>query len=139
MKKFLLPMLLALAILFPTMQVSAAYVFVPNFRKMTSNTMQIRIKYDGMEQKNNNGVAYTSWHYTCLDGKTADYVAKYIKRIGNRPDFQLLGQSGANWFFAYKGGQARYLKAFDGGFHVHVGASGNDVVVNMVAGMYPES
>lgn len=38
MKKFLLPLLVTLAILIPTIAVEAAYVYVPNFRAMASKS-----------------------------------------------------------------------------------------------------
>lgn len=138
MKKFLLPMLLALAILIPSAQAQAAYVHVPNFRNMTSNRIEERIRYTGMDKKNYNGVHYTSWHYVCVDGKTSQYVSKYINKLNSKHDIQQVGHKGGNCFFAYTGKQAKYVKTFDGGFHIHVGVSGNNVVVNLIGGLYPE-
>ena len=76
---------------------------------MASNKFELRIHFDGTEQKSLNGVKYTSWHYTVHDGKTHEYVNKYIRKIKSKHDF-----------------------------HLHVGMSGDRVVVNIVAGMYPE-
>ena len=138
MKKFLLPLLLAITLLIPTVTVEAAYVLVPNFYNMTSNRIQERIRYTGSEQRNHNGVNYTSWHYTCVDGKTSQYVNKYINKLNSKHNIQQVGHNGGNWYFVYNGNQAHMLKTFSGGFHIHVGVSGRDVVVNLVAGMYPE-
>ena len=138
MKKFLMTTLFAFAILIPTFTVEAAYVLVPNFRNMTSNRIEERIRYTGMEQKNYNGVHYTSWHYVCVDGKTDKYVSKYINKLNSKHNIQQVGHSGGDWYFRYSGNQARYLKMFDGSFHIHVGVSGRNVVVNLVGGMYPE-
>lgn len=138
MKKFLLSLLLSIIILMPAIAVEAAYVYVPNFHNMTSNRIEERIRYTGMEQRNQNGVNYTSWHYVCVDGKTSNYVDKYIKKLNAKHNIKQVGHSGGNWYFLYTGNQASYLKTFSGGFHIHVGVSGRNVVVNLVAGMYPE-
>ena len=138
MKKFLLPMLLALAILIPSAQVQAAYVLVPNFYNMASNRIEEHIRFNGADQEKHNGVSYTSWHYTCVDGNTYEYVNRYIRKIDSKHDFRQVGHKGNNWYFAYTGSQAKFVTAFNGGFHVHVGVSGDDVDVNLVAGLYPE-
>ena len=138
MKKFLATLILALAIVVPALTVEAAHIYVPNFYNMAVNKYQKRISFDGMEQLSNNGVRFTRWHYTVVDGKLSTYVSKYLNRIGTKHAFQQVGQNGNNWYFAYSGGQARYINAFAGGFHIHVGVSGNNVIVDMVAGMYPE-
>ena len=138
MKKFLLPMLLAFAIIIPAIQVQAAYVYVPNFYNMAPNRTKERIRMTGHEQRTHNGVNYTQWSYTCLDGNGGIYIRNYLNKIQRKAHFQLVGQNGGNYYFAYTGNQAHMLKKFSGGFHVHVGVSGNNVVVNMVAGMYPE-
>ena len=138
MKKFLATLLFALLVSIPATFVEAAYIYVPNFYNMANNRIELRIHFDGTEQKSLNGVKYTSWHYTVHDGKTHEYVNKYIKKINSKHDFHLVEQDGNSWYFAYTGGQAKYVKAFGGNFHVHVGMSGDRVVVNMVAGMHPE-
>lgn len=139
MKNFLIPLVLAFALVLPTAAVEAAYVLVPNFYNMTSNRIQERIRYTGMDQKNHNGVHYTSWHYVCVDGKTNQYVSKYIKKLNSKHNIRQVGHNGGNWYFVYNGNQAHMLKTFDGGFHIHVGVSGRNVVVDLVGGMYPET
>lgn len=138
MRKVLLATLLSFVILIPTFTVEAAYVLVPNFRNMTSNRIEERIRYTGMEQKNHNDVHYTSWHYVCVDGKTGQYVNKYINKLNAKHNIQQVGHNGGDWYFRYSGNQAHMLKMFNGGFHIHVGVSGRNVVVNLVGGMYPE-
>ena len=138
MKNFLATLLFAFLVFIPATFVEAAYIYVPNFYNMASNRIELRIHFDGTEQKSLNGVKYTSWHYTVHDGKTHEYVNKYIRKINSKHDFHLVEQDGNSWYFAYTGGQAKYVKAFGGNFHVHVGMSGDRVVVNMVAGMHPE-
>ena len=138
MKKFLATLLFALLVFIPATFVEAAYIYVPNFYNMASNRIELRIHFDGTEQKSLDGVKYTSWQYTVHDGKTYEYVSKYIKKINSKHDFHLVRQNGNNWFFAYTGSQAKYVQAFGGKFHVHVQMSGDNVVVNMVAGMHPE-
>lgn len=138
MKKFLLPLLVTLAILIPTIAVEAAYVHVPNFREMTSNRIQERIRFTGMEQRSAGGVNYTRWNYICVDGKTSQYVNKYLKKLNSKHNISSVGSNGNNWYFVYSGSQAKYLNTFSGGFHIHVGVSGSNVVVDLVAGMYPK-
>lgn len=138
MKKFFATLLLALAIALPALTVEAAHVYVPNFYNMAVNKYQQRIRYDGMDQLSQNGVGYNHWCYTCMDGKTSTYVNKYLKRLGSKYNIDLIGSDGNNWYFVYSGRQAKYLKTFNGGFHIHVGVSGNNVVVDLVDGMYPE-
>ena len=138
MKNFLVICMLAVAILIPTAIVEAAYVHVPNFRAMTSNKIQERIRFTGMDQKSSNGVNYTRWNYICVDGKTSQYVNKYLKKLNSKHNISSVGSNGNNWYFVYSGSQAKYLNTFSGGFHIHVGVSGNNVVVDLVAGMYPE-
>ena len=138
MKKFLVPLMLAFAILIPAAQTQAAYVLVPNFRNMASNRIEEHIRFINMDHMKHNGVAYTSWHYVCVDGNTAQHVGNYIRKLDSKHDIQQVGHNGGNWYFAYTGGQAKFVTAFDGGFHIHVQASGNNVDVNLVAGLYPE-
>lgn len=136
MKKFL-PILLAALLLIPAMAAEAAYVTIPNFGNITRNNIEERTRFLGMEQNEYNGVKYTRWTYQVVDGKANQYFSKYIKRLNNKHSLQLVGQDGSNWYFRYTGGQAKYLKMLDGSFHIHVGISGNYIVVDMVAGMYP--
>ena len=138
MKKFFVPLLLAMALLLPTAITEAAYVLVPNFRDITSNRIEERIRFLGMDQKSHNGVNYTRWNYECVDGKTSDYVNKYINKCKSQRDLQLVGQSSGNWYFVYTGGQAKFLTKINGEFHMHVRRSGDSVVVNLVGGMYPK-
>ena len=138
MKKFLLSFFIAGAILIPTFAVEAAYVYVPNFYNMTSNRIKERIRMTGHEQRTHNGVKYTHWSYVCLDENGGKYINKYLNKLKRKPRFQLVGQNGGNYYFAYIGNQTHLLKQFNGGFHVHVGISGNNVVVDLVSGMYPE-
>ncbi|MBQ9487059.1 MAG: hypothetical protein IJU91_04550 [Selenomonadaceae bacterium] len=138
MKKFLLSILVTLAVLLPTIAVEAAYVHVPNFRSMASNKIQERIRFTGMNQLSANGVNYTRWNYICVDGKTSQYVNKYLKKLNGKHNISSVGSNGNNWYFVYSGSQAKYLNTFSGGFHIHVGVSGSNVVVDLVAGMYPE-
>ncbi len=137
MKKFFAAILFALMIL-PALTVEAAYVTVPNFYNMAVNKYHKRIEFNGMDQLSHNGVKYTRWNYTVCDGETSKYVNKYLKRLDSKHKISLVGSNGNNWFFVYSGGQAKYLKALNGSFHIHVGVSGNRVVVDMVAGMYPQ-
>lgn len=138
MKKFFATILLTLAIAFPALTVEAAYVTVPNFYNMAVNKYHERIRYEGTEHLSHNGVKYTSWNYTVCDGETSKYVNKYLKRLNSKHNINLVGQNGNDFYFAYSGGQAKYLTPFGGGFHIHVGVSGSSVVVDLVAGMYPE-
>ena len=62
MKKFLLPMLVTFAVLIPTITVEAAYVLVPNFRDITSNRIEERIRFINMEQRRSDSVSYTGWN-----------------------------------------------------------------------------
>ena len=63
------------------------------------------------------------------------FIKKFlIRKINSKHDFHLVEQDDNSWYFAYTGGQAKYVKAFGGNFHVHVGVSGDRVVINMVAG-----
>lgn len=135
MKKFLLTFAMVLLI---AAQVEAAYVLVPNFSNMTNNRIEEHIRYTGSDQKNHNGVHYTSWYYVCVDGKTSQYVNKYINKLNAKHDIQQVGHNGGDWYFRYSGSQAQMLKMFNGGFHIHVGVSGRKVVVDLVGGMYPE-
>ena len=138
MKRFLISFLLAFVILIPTFAVEAAYIYVPNFYNITSNRIEERIRYTGMDKKNHNGVYYTSWHYICVDGKTNQYVNKYINKLNSKRNIQQVGHDSGNWYFVYTGSQAKYIKAINNSFHIHVGVSGRNVVVNLVGGMYPE-
>lgn len=138
MKKFLLSLLIALAVLMPTIAVEAAYVLVPNFYNMTSNRIEERIRFTGMDQRSAGGVNYTRWNYICVDGKTSQYVDKYLKKLNGKHNIQYVGSKGNNWYFLYNGSQAQYLNKFSDGFHIHVGVSGHNVVVDLVGGMYPE-
>ena len=137
MKKFFAAILFALMIL-PALTVEAAHVYVPNFYNMAVNKYHKRIEFNGMDQLSHNGVKYTRWNYTVCDGETSKYVNKYLKRLGSKHNISLVGSNGNNWFFVYSGGQAKYLTALNGSFHIHVGVSGNRVVVDLVAGMYPQ-
>lgn len=138
MKKFLLPMLVTLAVLIPTITVEAAYVLVPNFRDITSNRIEERIRFINMEQRRSDGVNYTRWNYICVDGKTAQYVSKYLGKLNSKHNIQEIGSNGGNWYFRYSGAQSKYLNSFNGGFHIHVGVNSNNVVIDLVGGMYPE-
>ena len=138
MKKILMALLVTVAMLLPTIAVEAAYVLVPNFYDITSNKIEERIRFTGMDQRSSNGVNYTRWNYICVDGKTSQYVSKYIKKMNSKHDIQQVGSNSGNWYFQYTGGQAKYLSTFSGGFHIHVGVSGRNVVVDLVAGMYPK-
>lgn len=138
MKKFLLPLLITFAVLIPTITVEAAYVLVPNFRDITSNRIEERIRFIGMDQRSSDGVNYTRWNYVCVDGKTSQYVSKYLGKLNSKHNIQQVGSNGGNWYYRYSGAQAKYLNIFKGGFHIHVGVSGNNVVVDLVGGMYPE-
>ena len=137
MRKLLAAVLLAMAILLPTAITEAAYVIVPNFRDITSNRIEERIRFLGMDQLSHGGVNYTRWNYECVDGKTSDYVNKYINKCKSQRDLQLIDQGNGNWYFVYTGNQKQYLKKLNGEFHMSVRRSGNSVVVNMVGGMYP--
>ncbi len=137
MKKVLM-LVLAFFIILPAVEVSAAYVYVPNFYNITSNKIEERIRFIGMDQKNYQGVNYTSWKYQCVDGKGNIYIEKYIKRIASKPTFKFIGQDSNGWYFVYTGAQAKYLKMLAGSFHIQVSKIGNNVFVNMVAGMYPD-
>ena len=79
-----------------------------------------------------------SRHYVCVDGKTAEHVGNYIRKLNSKYDIRQVGHRGLNWFFAYTGSQAKYVTAFDGGYHIHVAVSGDNVDVNLVTGLYPE-
>lgn len=136
MKKFL-PILLAALIIFPAFA-EAAYVSIPSFYDVTSNRIEKRIEYLGMDQNSYEGVNYTHWKYRVVDGNTGKYLERYLKKLNRKHTLELIHQDSNNWYFVYKGGQAKYLKMLGGAFHIHVGASGNDVVVDMVAGIYPE-
>ena len=137
MKKFFAAILLALTIALP-LTVEAAYVTVPNFYNMAVNKYHKRIEFNGMDQLSLNGVKYTRWNYTVCDGETSKYVNKYLKRLNSKHNINLVGSNGNNWFFVYSGSQAKYLKTLNGSFHIHVGVSGSSVVVDLVAGMYPQ-
>lgn len=138
MKKFLATFLLALAIVVPTLTVEAAYVLVPNFYDITSNRIEKRIDFLGMEQKTLNGVRYTRWNYEVCNGKQSEYISKYVKKCASKYNLQLVGQKNGNWYFRYTGSQAKYVTALEGSFHMHIGISGRRVVVDLAAGMYPE-
>ena len=137
MKKFLMPVL-AFFIILPAVEVSAAYVYVPDFYNTVGQSTKERIRFLGMEQKNYQGVNYTEWRYLIVDREFANmYMDMYISKISQRPDFRLLGQGSNTWGFEYTGSQAQYLKKFGGRFHVMVERAGYEVGVVMVAGMYP--
>lgn len=140
MKKIVVSLLVAVAALLPTIAVEAAYVLVPNFYDVTSNRIEerIRFRFTEMDQKSADGVNYTRWKYICVDGKTLQYVDKYLKQLNAKYDIQQVGSNGNNWYFVYSGSQAKYLNMFSGGFHIHVGVSGHNVVVDLVSGMYPK-
>ncbi|MBQ7630902.1 MAG: hypothetical protein IJS81_11955 [Selenomonadaceae bacterium] len=131
-------LLLALAIVVPALTTEAAYVFLPNFYDITSNRIEKRIDFLGMDQKSHNGVYYAHWKYEVCDGKTSEYVDRYINKIDSKHDFRLIGRDGNHWYFLYTGNQAQYIKPINGSFHVHVGRSGNKVVVDCAGGIHPE-
>lgn len=61
MKKFLSPFLFAPAIMIPSLTVEAAYVHIPSFYDITSNRIEKRVDFPGMEQKYHKGVYYAHW------------------------------------------------------------------------------
>lgn len=114
MKKFLLPMLLAFAILIPAIQVQAADV--PNFRRVAGDSVRSGKRF--------NEEGYHVYRYT-LRGYDANFAEQYIKLLQengltlvdhkektdsqwNTPDFWLEGAWHAidyhgDWFFDCKG------------------------------------
>ena len=140
MKKVLM-LALAFFIIVPAVEVSAAYVYVPDFYDTVRQSTKERIRFLGMEQKNYQGVNYTEWNYLIVDRELANmYMDMYISKISQRPDFQLMGQESepgmVSWGFEYTGSQSQYLQRIEG-CHVIVARFGYEVVVVMVAGMYP--
>ena len=129
--------LFALTIMIPALTVEAAYVHIPSFYDITSNRIEKRVDFPGMEQKYHKGVYYAHWKYEVCNGKTSEYVDRYIRKLDSRHDFRLLGREGNHWYFLYTGNQAQYIKPLNGSFHVHVGRSGNNVVVDCAGGIHP--
>ena len=130
---------LALAVLIPTMKVEAAYILVPNFYNMTSNRIELRIDYIDMEHRKYKDVNYTRWYYQVMDEKRDKYVDKYIQAcLARKYRLELVGESNNDWYFVYNGAQSQYIKKIDGKFHMHVGVSGNQVIVDLTSGMLPE-
>lgn len=137
MKKFFAAFILALAVAVPALTTEAAYVHIPSFYDVTSNRIEKRIDFLGMDQKKHKGVYYAHWKYLVCNGKTSEYVNKYVKKLNSKHDFRLIGSDANNWYFEYTGNQAQYIKPINGQFHVHVGRSGNNVVVDCAGGIHP--
>ena len=141
MKKVLM-LVLAFFIILPAVEVSAAYVYVPDFYNTVGQSTKERIRFLGMNQKNDRGVNYTEWNYVIVDRELANmYMDMYISKISQRYDFHLITQGSKQgvdiWIFEYTGNQAQYLEKFRDRYHVLVVRRGYNVTVNMVAGMYP--
>ena len=113
----------------------AAYVHIPSFYDITSNKIEKRIDFLGMEEKSYKGVYYAHWKYEVCNGKTREYVNKYINKIDSRHDFRLIGRDGNHWYFIYTGNQT--VKPINGNFHIHVGVNGRNVVVDCAGGIHP--
>lgn len=137
MKKFL-PIVLALALMIPATEVFAA-IYIPSFYDITSNSVKKRIDFQGMQEKSHNGMKYTQWTYEVLDGKTSEYVSKYVRRFSSSPLYTLVGQDGSNWYFTSKKAQSRNIRMLDNAFHFHVGVSGDYVIVNCASGVIPST
>lgn len=117
----------------------AAYIYIPNFREIVRNNITLHIEFLGMDQKNYKGTKYTCWKYNVVDGKTSEYINKYIKKCTSRRfSFTLLDSDSTLWILRYHGGQAKYVDAFEDSFHMFIERNGSRVNVNVVAGMYPE-
>ena len=86
MKKFLLPMLLALAILLPTMQAQAADV--PEFLSVVGNYAE----YVGGQNINDKNGVYTTYSYDCDDISFAeDLVVEYCQYLISNYPFAFAG------------------------------------------------
>ena len=141
MKKFLTVTILSVAILIPTIQVEAAYVTIPNFYNITSNKIEKRIEYLGTKDiwMGAEEVKVKAWRYYVCDGKTDEYVAKYIRRLSSKHSFQLIIDDSALYVFEYTGSQARYIQKVDDMWHIAVRVRGDIVDVVLVPGIYPQS
>ena len=139
MKKLIFALFMIVNIFMVNHTAEAAYIYIPNFREIVSNSITLRIEFLGMDQKSYNGVKYTSWKYNVVDGKTGEYINKYIKKCTSRRfSFTLLDSDSTLWLLRYHGGQAKYVDAFEDSFHMFIERNGSRVNVNVVAGMYPE-
>jgi len=139
MKKILLALFMIMNIFVVNRTAEAAYIYIPNFRELVSNSIELHIEFLGMDQKSYKGVKYTCWKYNVVDGKTGEYINKYIRKCtSNRYSFTLLDNDNSTWILRYHGGQAKYVEAFEDSFHMLIERNGSRVNVNVVAGMYPE-
>ena len=105
MKKFLLPMLLALAILIPSAQVQAADV--PGF-------YQVGGRYLTFTGREDNGNGYRVYGYDCSVDLNEDFAERYMLALVNNYGFQFIGyfvndyrrnsaEMFESWMFAYGG------------------------------------
>ena len=138
MKKLVMALFVIMNIFIVNQTAEAAYIYIPNFRELVSNSITLHIEFLGMDQKVYKGVEYTCWKYKVVDGETGAYMDKYIKKCTSRFDFVFLGGDSSNWLLRYKGGQAKYVKAFENKFHMLIKRNGSRVNINVVAGMFPE-
>ena len=140
MKKFFATFFLSILILIPAIQVEAAYVTIPNFYDITSNRIEKRIEYLGTDEGffGSNNVKVKVWQYYVCNGKTDEYVSKYIRRLSSRHSIQLLAHDTDVWLFKYTGSQAKYLQSIDDMCHIAVRVSGDYVDVFLVPGIYPQ-
>jgi len=138
MKKFILGLLVVVSMIF-TANAEAAYIYIPNFRDLVSNKYELHIEFLGMDQKSSNGVNYTCWKYNVVDGKTGEYLDRYINKCtSNRYSFRLIERNSNEAILSYHGRQAKFVQSFKGGFHMYIERSGSRVNINVVGGMYPD-
>ncbi len=139
MKKFFATLIAVLLIQIATCE--AAYITIPNFYLMANNSFVERIRYLGSEQLKYKGVHYVKWEYLCVDGKTDQYVARYLRRLADKGECKLIEETQtkdmSTYFFIYTGAQAKYIQKIADGFHVAVIVNGDKVRVCMVGGIYP--
>ena len=106
MKKFLLPMLLALAILIPSAQVQAADV--PGFYQFGGSYLE----FTGREDEHNKG--YRVYGYACSVDLDEDFAERYMQNLLSNYNFRLVdyfvndyrrGQAKLreSWVFEYTG------------------------------------
>lgn len=125
MKKFLLPLVLALAILIPTFAVEAADV--PDIRQISPNN--IIPNYSIFDSDN------SVYVYECK-GNSYNYVVQFVQMLTRNYSFKLVdsGKAGEtyDWELLYTGSK-RLAPGY--AFHISVGSERNAIDIEIIKGL----
>lgn len=128
MKKFLLPLILAVAILIPTAQVSAANI--PDIRQINSN---IQPEYATFYAN------YSTYSYNCKNARQC--AAQFVQMLTRNYSFKIVINSNAaeefpEWTLVYTGSKKLpNIHNANVSNHVIVSASSNDIEIDIVKGL----